>query len=498
MFETLESRRLLSASLARGVLTVTGTYKDDLIRIVQKETTINVTVNSLLSKFTRAKVKSVIVSGNRGDDRILLSVGSPVVLGDIAAGSTIDTTTKVMLVDGGGGNDTVDSTGGSQDTLLGGDGNDYLRAVSHRANQLSGGAGDDTLVGGTGQEDMSGGDGNDTADYSADVFNDFISLDDVANDGYRGVSFDTSGSPIFEIGGPGSEGDNVHSDIETVLGGTGDDSIVGSGADNLFIGGTGKDTLVGGGGNDTLTGDEGDDLLVGGSGKDLLNGGAGADTFLGGTGNDTADYSDRTEALVINLNDDLADDGAVSGLTHEHDYVTRDIENVIGGSGNDILIGDDKGNTFIGNGGDDQLYGNSGGDSLVGGDGDDTLDTDTVADSDIDVAIGGRGQDTVASPAANDVVRGDVEKVRYDGILHNNIVAIGGETTGWATELQLIGGGKQYIDVDVTTNNLLATATPLAGETVRVFGHFTTINYGERGPTRVIVAESLTPLATPR
>jgi Ca2+-binding RTX toxin-like protein len=291
MFELLEMRRLLSATLVDGVLTVTGTRKDDLIRIVQKPTTLLVTVNGHLDAFKPTHVRSVIVNGNRGNDRILLSVGSIVYLGDATTTPQLDLKKK-LRVDGGGGNDAIDSGGGAHTTLLGGDGNDFLQASSYQVdNQIIGGTGDDTMLGGAGSEDMSGGDGNDTVQLYG--FSNFISLDDIANDGYRGINFDTASysanDVIFNPAEFGdSEGDNIHSDIETVIGNTGNDSITGSGADNLLIGGGGNDTLEGGGGNDTLNGGAGLDLLVGGSGRDQLIGDTDADMIYGGAGSDLA------------------------------------------------------------------------------------------------------------------------------------------------------------------------------------------------------------------
>jgi Ca2+-binding RTX toxin-like protein len=55
----------------------------------------------------------------------------------------------------------------------------------------------------------------------------------------------------------------------------------------ILIGGSGNDTLVGGVSNDILKGEAGDDTLIGGSGKDYLVGGAGNDTLTGGEGKDT-------------------------------------------------------------------------------------------------------------------------------------------------------------------------------------------------------------------
>src|SRR5439155_22406691 len=119
-----------------------------------------------------------------------------------------------VIVNTGGGNDkvTVSSAVTQPVTLRGGTGND----------SLVGGGGDDWLDGGAGADTMKGGGGSDTADYSSRTANLTIGIGTVNDDGEAG------------------EKDNVFSDIETVLGGLGNDSIRGSGAPNLLVGNAGK------------------------------------------------------------------------------------------------------------------------------------------------------------------------------------------------------------------------------------------------------------------
>jgi hypothetical protein len=106
------------------------------------------------------------------------------------------------------------------------------------------------------------------------------------------------------------------------------------------------------------------------------------DTMAGNTGSDTADYSDSSLAISINLTDVGAasgapgtfsnpSDGTIGGGDAAGDTLTS-IENLRGGSGNDFLFG---------NSGANRLYGNAGGDTLVGQDGRDIL-------------FGGAGSDT--------------------------------------------------------------------------------------------------------
>lgn len=65
----------------------------------------------------------------------------------------------------------------------------------------------------------------------------------------------------------------------TLLGQTGNDSLIGSYFSELMDGGGDDDSLNGNGGDDTLMGGIGDDVLFGGTGNDSLTGGEGKDTF---------------------------------------------------------------------------------------------------------------------------------------------------------------------------------------------------------------------------
>ncbi|CAH1657164.1 putative Serralysin [Hyphomicrobiales bacterium] len=88
----------------------------------------------------------------------------------------------------------------------------------------------------------------------------------------------------------------------------GNDTVVGSSADDLIHGGDGADTLSGGpgadwlygeAGNDILNGNKGGDHLHGGKGADTLNGQLGNDTLLGGLGNDTLTGGDGNDIFCM-------------------------------------------------------------------------------------------------------------------------------------------------------------------------------------------------------
>lgn len=166
-----------------------------------------------------------------------------------------------------------------------------------------------------------------------------------------------------------------------VRGGPGDDVLAGTGG--ALFGGRGRDTVRGGPGPDLLHGGRGRDLMEGRGGSELAgdvfyddetDAHAARDVVVGGrNAMDVIDYSKRERALRIDLRD------RISGPERD---VLAGVEGVIGGSGRDLLLGDDRGNTLSGGaggdrlrgrGGDDRLSGDLGDDVMRGGDGDDEL-----------------------------------------------------------------------------------------------------------------------------
>jgi Ca2+-binding RTX toxin-like protein len=72
--------------------------------------------------------------------------------------------------------------------------------------------------------------------------------------------------------------------IESVEGGSGDDTIVGDDDMNVISGGSGNDTIQGLGGDDQIDGDIGDDTIDGGAGDDLITARQGHDKIDCGDG----------------------------------------------------------------------------------------------------------------------------------------------------------------------------------------------------------------------
>jgi Ca2+-binding RTX toxin-like protein len=367
--ETLESRQLMSASMAdASTLLVNCGNGNDVVSVTLARGTLYVSENGVLSRFSSTPVKTIHVVGNGGSDYLKVSSGI----------------TIPAVLEGVTGNDT----------LIGGAGND----------ELHGGDGDDLLDGGAGADVFDGGNGSkDVADYSSRVT-------PITIDNSKLTSFDSDD-------GAAGEGDRIYFTVEEFRGGSGNDTFkggkynerfIGNGGNDMFSAGGGNDYLNGGPGNDSLDAGEGNDTVFAGAGDDMLFGKAGNDFLMGEAGNDYFDgdygsdymsggdgvdsvgYFLRTKSLFIST-DNNSDDGE----TGEDDNVRADIEIISGGSASDRIIGGDANNRIFGNGGNDSILGGGGNDYLDGGEGNDSLAAGGGAG--IDTLLGGNGDDTLSS-----------------------------------------------------------------------------------------------------
>jgi len=195
-------------------------------------------------------------------------------------------------------------------------------------------------------------------------------------------------------------------------GGSGNDRLIGDDGETWIFGGFGNDTLQGRGGNDRTFDGPDSDTVSGGAGNDRFyaDGGSldGSDVFRGDGGEDTVDYRSRTGGVTVTIGNGLADDGAPG----EGDWVDLDIENVVGGKGDDVLVGSDRRNTIRGRLGNDEIYGGGSGDSIFGDDGNDMLFGEDGADEleglgGDDILSGGAGADDVQCGAGTDEAEDD-------------------------------------------------------------------------------------------
>ena len=244
MIETLEQRRLLSFSVSGGVLTVTGTANADHIQIARDGANLTIHEGATSHTTPLSGVQKIVINGLGGNDDLSLALGPD-------HGVNLPST-----LNGGDGDDRLGG-GDGKDVLNGGGGKDQLNGAKGD-DVLNGGDGDDRLSGGPGADVFNGGGGIDTADYHEPHSNLVITLDGTNNDGAVGDSTHPA------------EHDNVHSDVENVIGGAGNDKITGDSANNRLVGGPGNDSLFGGDGNDFLIGHD--------NAKDTLNGGGGTDS----------------------------------------------------------------------------------------------------------------------------------------------------------------------------------------------------------------------------
>jgi Ca2+-binding RTX toxin-like protein len=228
-----------------------------------------------------------------------------------------------------------------------GDGNDVAQYLAPHAGGVFGQAGDDIINGGQraagpkGKLDLSGGDGvRDMITYQFADKPVSVSVDQVDNDGR-----------LFD-------GENVAADFEIYAGSRFGDTLRGTNTGRI----------------ERFRGDLGNDKLFGLGGPDYFEEGAsvnGLDTFNGGDGVDRVVYEERRNGVRVSF-DGLNNDGETS----EGDRVQSDVEGATGGSGDDVLSGNDQPNAFTGNAGSDNLTGGAGtaSDVLIGGPGRDRME----------------------------------------------------------------------------------------------------------------------------
>jgi Ca2+-binding RTX toxin-like protein len=152
LFETLESRRLLSVALAEGVLRVVGTHKSDHITITIESSTpdqATVEINNFVRRFKLSDIEEISIQAGQGHDFVQIDPGK----------GALNMQTRLY---GSGGDDTL--TGGAgPDRAYGGSGKDIVESNSGR-DVIYGESGGDTIEGGRGNDYIDGGDGNDSID----------------------------------------------------------------------------------------------------------------------------------------------------------------------------------------------------------------------------------------------------------------------------------------------------------------------------------------------
>jgi hypothetical protein len=451
---------------SNGTLTVTGTAAADTIDVDYSDNgtgslySIRTTFNGTTQNFSNVALTSIAI--NAGDGNNIVSV----------EGFDYNSTSVGVSIDTGAGNDTITSDINAYGTSVGaalaietGDGTDSVNAIFNGKATITGGSGNDTFTAEDSATELPayatiyGGDGNDTitAGAGGNAFvtaygqggNDTFSIDDyddtLAAYGGSGTNtfsmtdYDTAeSSKLIALDGVQHGNLLLGTDIQNVTayfdGNLTVDANSTSNDDIEVLDQQGIVSLVGGGGNDTLSADAGDSTLAGataylqgGSGTSLLIPGTGVNNFSNGTGTATADFAGSTANLQIYLNgsQDSGDPNATAydyvnnkSVTGLFDTFDGNVQNAIGGSGNDLIEGTSGNNVLTGGSGNDTLVSNGGTDALFGGDGNDTFDARDGGSTYID---GGSGTNTAYT---------DLTDVTFNVQSRNPDLAAPGQLTG--------------------------------------------------------------------
>ena len=417
VFEAMEARQMMSASLSNGTLSINGTAGNDVISLVRDNNNLKLTDNGQVRTFNRDQVRRINVTLGAGNDNF----------------SANNAVTAPMTVSGGAGNDTIGG-GGGDDVLRGEDGDDFL---------FGSGNGADTVSGGLGL--------NDWVSYGDAVGSVNVTLDNQPNDGLTfGVNLHVS-----------VENDNVMTDVEHIYGSRNNDFLSAYGApgvahtikgmvgNDYIVGSTNNDQLFGYYGNDTIVGEAGNDTIWGEAGSDLMNGSAGYDDLRY---DDT--YNQRQAGVTVVLprswentyrggqgsageNDRILGFEAVWGTKFNDKIWGNDLDNhLFGLEGNDLLAGEEGNDRLFGFHGNDSIYGAQGNDWVFGENGTDYLSGGAGWD-DVRYDEGGRTTGVSArlanawetssrfngSPGENDTFANDFEALigsRFNDVLSGN------------------------------------------------------------------------------
>jgi len=361
-----------------------------------------------------------VISGGEGADVIFMDA-EDLTLGSVGGGEGFDigviSSEDAVSMDlsehdleavlGNKGDDVFTSSGDSGIYVNGEEGDD----------QITGSAKGDVLIGGDGSDTLSGGEGDD-----------WLFVD--GQDNLDNISGGEGSDTLVIQGEEGMDVDLCAVDVETAIGGAGDDTFSASCGKAVSVdGGDGNDSINGGGQDDYLFGGEGDDVIVGGGGSDVIDGWTGDDTLTGGSGKDVFVFGHGRG------NDVITDGGPDDHIWLSQDVNVEDIEIVHEGdqyvltltdTGETLTVSDQVGGFYISNtrngqpgfinltgksgqdklmfsgsrdgyiftfDSNDSMWGNDAGNYINGGEGKDTL-------------LGFGGDDTLAGGAGADVLNG--------------------------------------------------------------------------------------------
>lgn len=406
----------------------------------------------------------------------------------------------------GNGNELDNTlTGNTGNNTLGGwDGDDVLYGLDGDDN-LFGGTGTDTLYGGNGADYLDGDEGVDQLEGGAG--NDIYVTDNSADVVVEAVGAGTDQVQTTASYTLSANIENLFLMGSSAIDGTGNDLdnyIAGNSAANVIQGGGGSDTIVAGGGNDTLLGGTGDDKYVfdANSGSDVIDnsdGGFDGVFFTNGITRERLTFGRDGDDLLIFV--DAASTPSVRVLSHflggnaAIDYVqpdggfyltTAEINQIVAGGGtggqfDQVIQGTAAGEQLVGGTGKDLIEGLAGADTLFGMGGDDTL----RGGEGNDYLSGGNGSgtssgnDTLEGGAGNDTLRGEDGSNTLTGGAGDDQYVYGGgidviDNTGGGTDWLFFQNGITAAQLGFTRSgdDLVITVNGNASQRVTVTGHF--------------------------
>ncbi|SHL67163.1 hypothetical protein SAMN05444414_1269 [Roseovarius marisflavi] len=371
-------------------------------------------------------------------------------------------TTTTVVIDAGGGNDTVYGGAGG-DHIAGGAGDDVINGFGGRDHIYGDSRFEVDLVTretqtdvtqGAGNDDISGGEGDDIilGDHGL-----ILQPGQLKVFGTDGVSTATSASP--QVGGD-----------DTIDAGEGDDVVLGGFASDSITAGSGADVILGDGGvvdwslvtpvatlskvesiseefggNDTIDAGNGQNIVIAGVGADVVDTGTGGDIILGDNG-----MVIFNAGVVVTVRSTVSNIGAADLIRS--------------GAGNDTVLGGTANDTIETSLGEDVVLGDSGKldytDGVLRvastlfeglGGGDDTIDSGAGDD----LVIGGDGGDTITTGIGSDIVLGDQGQITWDAegarpvLIETFLFDIGGVDvidTGEDDDIVLAGTAGDIVD----------------------------------------------------
>ena len=243
-----------------------------------------------------------------------------------------------------------------------------------------------------------------------------------------------------------------------IYGTSGNDSLTGGAGTNVIYGLDGRDTLVGGAGADSISGGAGNDMIVGGSfigafgetGFEVLYGGDGDDILYSASGSNALPGYDSLDSFYYVIGGS-GDDLLVGNFGNEIFADSSGEDTIIGGGGRDIyaagpdqgflpLIFPDEPYVFV----TTPIFLHRAGNTVTDGEG----DVDTLVDIERVYLFGGEGDDILINESAStfDQLMGFVG----DDFLYINGDVSSSEVDGGAGADTLIGGalGRNIFRLD--------------------------------------------------